>query len=185
MAMSALFYALKRATGAPANAYVPVIRGPAFRMDDDMGHAWNWIVDAERGTINALDATGSGDVELEQYRNVSAFLASTCDLVSNGFDLATFLCATIDPETDAGQLRLFHFAEHFSFPPELRARIAVHLEATGFERLVPDWRDRLAHVDASLGRVERFAFSQAADALPALEPLRLRCRPISNTPNGV
>jgi hypothetical protein len=45
-------------------------------------------------------------------------------------------------------------------------------------RLVPDWHDRLAHVDASLDRLERFAFSQAADPLQALQPLRLRCRAI-------
>lgn len=176
MAMRTLFYALKRATGAPANAYMPMIRGHALGGD----HAWNWLVDADRGTINAIDATGSGDVPLDKYRNVSAFLlAMYASIVgpanATDFNMATFLRDMIDPETDAGQLRLLHLAEHERIPREVRARVRRHLHATNFERLVPGWRDRLARVDASLGRMDRFVSSQlTADGLRTLELLGLR-----------
>jgi hypothetical protein len=80
----------------------------------------------------------------------------------------------IDLETDAGQLRLLHLAEYRTIPPPIRARITRHFHATRFERLVPAWRDRLARVDASLDRVERFLSSLwSADALRTLELLGL------------
>jgi hypothetical protein len=179
MAMRALFYALKRATGAPANAYMPAISGHAIEMETRGGeHAWNWIVDAERGTINAIDATGTCDVPLARYRNVSAFLNSMYDSIgaanATDFDIATLLRAMIDPETYAGQLRLLHLAEHLTIPLEVRARVTRHFHATNFERLVPGWRDRLARVDASLGRLDRFLFSLGGtDALRTLELLGL------------
>lgn len=178
MAMRALFYALKRATGALANAYMPTIYGHALEMEKRGAvHAWNWIVDADRGTINAIDATGTCDVPLARYRNVSAFLNSMYDSIgapnATDFDMATLLRATIDPETYAGQLRLLHLAEQLTIPLEVRARITRHFHATNFERLVPDWRDRLARVDASLGRRDRFLFSQGTGALRTLDLLGL------------
>jgi hypothetical protein len=58
-------------------------------------------------------------------------------------------------------------------PRVVRARVTRHFHATNFERLVPDWRDRLARVDASLGRHDRFLFSRGTDALRTLELLGL------------
>jgi hypothetical protein len=175
-AMRTLFYALKRATGAPANAYMPMLSGHTIDTETTGHHAWNWIVDADRGTINAIDATGSRDVPLDEYRNVSAFLISIYGLIgapnATDFDMAGFFRDMIDPETDAGQLRLLHFAEHWTIAPGVRARVTRHFQATSFERLVPGWRDRLARADGSLGRLDRLVFSMGSD-LRTLERLDL------------
>src|SRR5215468_689312 len=77
-AMRTLFYALKRATGAPTDAFVVDVIGEAFGRHDYQ-HAWNWLIDVKSASIAAFDAThtrgqrGKPSINLRHYHNVSAF----------------------------------------------------------------------------------------------------------------
>jgi hypothetical protein len=176
-AVRTLFYALKRATGAPSDAFVVEVSGEAFRPDDKQ-HAWNWLIDARGASIVAFDATqtrgqrGALAIDLERYHNVSAFLATAVVGAAkwNGLDLgnvAEILAASIDPESDRGQVLLFGIADHVGVSLGIRNRLAAHLEACNFERLLPHWRARLVRRTANLGPVGRKLFAESKrDMLP-------------------
>jgi hypothetical protein len=183
-AMRTLFYALKRATGAPTDAFVVEVVGEAFGPQDNM-HAWNWLIDVERASIAAFDATQIRgqrrklSIDLKRYHNISAFLATAVRqaATSHGLDprkVAELLAASVDPETDRGQALLFGIADHSGMNLGLRNRLAEHLASRNFERLLPDWRERLARRTALLGPLGRWVFQgSAGDTLP-LPLARLR-----------
>lgn len=174
-AMQVLFFALKRATGSPANTFVVGIAGDAFGVND-LSHMWNWMVDVDEGRIMAFDVSCRGmrrepgrrlelAIELPRYRNVSGFLttiiygATRPDALWDTSEAAELVSACIDPETDRGQLLLFHIAEHPMTRLGVRSRLAAHLAAHDFARLVPAWHERLDRRSALLGRAGRVFFS--------------------------
>jgi hypothetical protein len=186
-AMRVLFYALKRATAAPANVFLPVIIGGALDFSDPVSHAWNWLVDADAGTISAFDVTAFAsrrapmhEIDLSRYRNASALLGSAYALAwgidpAIGYDdVGELLQATIDPETERGLVLLYHLADHPCVPMTARARIAAHLAACDLARSIPEWRDRLAERERVLGRVGRLFFEGDEQARTPLEWVRLR-----------
>jgi hypothetical protein len=179
-AVRVLFYALKRSTGALHDAFVPAIYGAALDMDSAYSHAWNWLVDGQTQSIMAFDVstvsrTPHDEIDLSRYRNISAFLGSIYCASSIGRDdVGELLHATIEPDTYRGQILLYHLAEHVAVPVQVRERIAAHLEASDFERVVPHWRERLARRVRELGRVGRWLLTTDDSDLGPLESLRLR-----------
>jgi hypothetical protein len=178
-----LFYALKRSTGAPAHAYVPAIYGAAINLASSFAqHAWNWLVDGESGSIAAFDAASRDaresdfTIDASRYRNVSAFLGSVCGSIRSSSecdDARDLLRATIEPETERGQVLLFHLADNLLTHVNVRQWISARLEACSFQRVVPDFRARLARRDEALGRLGRMVFTTGEWALRPFDDLRL------------
>jgi hypothetical protein len=179
-----LFYALKRATGAPTNVFVPAIYGHGADVDSDVQHAWNWLVDANAGSIAAFDVSAptsrtSNDfqINLAWYCNVSAFLGSAFSAAifpsrsSQRDSVRELLSATVEPRTERGQILLFHLADNVLTPINVRQWIITQLEKHSFERVVPDFKRRLTQRDESLGILERFISSTAASDLQLFEGL--------------
>jgi hypothetical protein len=185
-----LFYALKRATGAPEHAFVISIFGPALDLTSKYQHAWNLIVDGQAHLLASFDAssrrlrsTPPGQrfeyaIDLTQYRNVSGLLgtAYAASLVAeppiDWNDVFEVLCASIEPNTDRGLVLLFHLAENVLIPSNVRRRIVAHLAARGFERLVRDWQSRLARRDDVIGLgFGRWLYSARGSHLFAIEAL--------------
>ena len=164
-----LFYALKRATGAPTNVFVPAIYGRGADMESEVQHAWNWIVDANAGSIAAFDVSTpasreSNDfqAELTYYSNASGFLGSvysaairtTCSPERDD-NVRELLSVTLEPQTERGQILLFHLADHALTPLHVRQRIINKLEKHSFERIIPDFKHRLTHRVESPGILDR------------------------------
>jgi hypothetical protein len=180
-----LFYALKRATGAPTNVFVPAIYGRAADMDSEVQHAWNWIVDANAGSIAALDVSTNASresndfqVDLSSYCNASAFLGSAYSAAivptrsSRERDsVRELLSATVEPRTERGQILLFHLADHALTPINVRQWIMRQLEKYSFERVVPDFKHRLTRRDESLGILDRLLYSTPASDLRLFDGL--------------
>jgi len=164
-----LFYALKRATGAPANVFVPAMYGRGNDMDSEVQHAWNWIVDGDAGSIAAFDVSRrasreSNDfqVELTSYCNASGFLGSvysaairTSCSFEHDDNVRELLSATVEPQTERGQFLLFYLADHALTPANVRQRLIGQLEKYSFERIVPDFKRRLTQRDESRGILDR------------------------------
>ncbi len=179
-----LFYALKRATGAPTNVFVPAIYGHGADTDSEVQHAWNWLVDANAGTIAAFDVSTpsshkSNDfqVNLALYCNASAFLGSACSAAifrsrsSQRDSVRELLSATVEPRTERGQILLFRLADHALTPTNVRQWIIRQLEKHSFERVVPDFKHRLTRKDESLGMLDRFISSMSASELQLFDGL--------------
>jgi hypothetical protein len=179
-----LFYALKRATGAPTNVFVPAIYGRGADMDSEVQHAWNWLVDANVGSIAAFDASTpasrtSNDfqVRLASYCNASAFLGTAYSASifpsrkSQRDSVRELLSATLEPRTERGQILLFRLADNPLTPINVRQWITRLLENNSFERLVPDFKNRLTRQDESLGVLDRFMSSTAAADLRLFDGL--------------
>lgn len=166
-----LFYALKRATGAPTNVFIPAIYGRGPGIDSDVQHARNWLVDATAGSIATFDvsAIASGrsndfQVDLASYFSASAFLGSAYVAATaperparERDSLRELLRATVEPRTERGQVLLFHLADNVLTPANVRAWIIRTLEKHSFDRLVPDFKPRLARRDESLGLLDSVA----------------------------
>ncbi|HEY0986892.1 MAG TPA: hypothetical protein VGD80_07565 [Kofleriaceae bacterium] len=183
VAVRTLFHALKRATGAPSDAFVVEVTGEAFGLQDQL-HVWNWLIDTRGASIEAFDATPTREprrnlaIDLNRYSNMSAFLATAVVGAAkwNGYDpdnVAEILAACIDPESDRGQVLLFGIADHLGVKLGVRNRIAAHLAARNFERLLPDWRARLARRTAHWGPLGRKLFAETEHDMLPLAQLRL------------
>jgi hypothetical protein len=180
-----LFYALKRATGAPTNVFVPAIYGRGADMDSEVQHAWNWIVDANAGSIAVLDVSTTASresndfqVNLPSYCNASAFLGSAyCAAIvptrsSPEHDsVRELLSATVEPRTERGQFLLFQLADNALTPINVRHWITRQLEKYSFERVVPDFKQRLTRKDESLGILDRLTHSTPASNLRLFDGL--------------
>jgi hypothetical protein len=186
-AMRVLFYALKRATGALENVFVPVVFGGAFDIAGPGGHAWNWLVDARAGAVAAFDVTSLAsnrqpihEIDLARYRNVSAFLGSVYALAWSSDppigldDIGELLQATIEPETERGLVLLYHLADHPGIPLSAGRRIAAHLGACELQRVLPEWRERLSQRERALGRIGRLVLEGDDHTRSPLEWVALR-----------
>lgn len=172
-----LFYALKRATGAPTNVFLPSVYGRGADLDSEMRHAWNWFVDANTGSIAALDVSAASrashdfQVDLGSYSNASAFLGSAYNAAINPSrpaaerdNVRELLAATVDPRTERGQFHLFHIADHRMTPFHVRRWIVGQLEKHSFACVVPDFKHRLTRDDESRGLLDRLLDVSLASA---------------------
>jgi hypothetical protein len=179
-----LFYALKRATGAPTNVFVPAVYGRGADTDSEVQHAWNWLVDANAGSIAAFDVSTpasrkSNDfqVNLASYCNASAFLGSAYSAAifpsrsSQRDSMRELLSATVELRTERGQILLFRLADNALTPIEARQWIIRKLEKYSFERVVADFKHRLIRQDESVGMLDRLMSSIAPAELQLFDGL--------------
>ena len=125
-------------------------------------HAWNWLVDFERGTIMAFDPQDerSGD----DYANVSALLFTLASMRTVHVVRELRLLVRRHDSIHGGTV-LFHLARH-PIDRESRWKIAARLRAASFERIVPSWQQELEAWDriwrrgkreVAVGELVRFA----------------------------
>lgn len=115
--------------------------GGLSQCDDDVDrrlHAWNWLVDFDRGTVAAFDP--QNDVKGSCYANASALLYSLARLRGDAIPGLHLLVRRHD--SLHGGMILFHFARH-PIDRGSRWKIASRLRATNFERIVPGWEREL------------------------------------------
>jgi hypothetical protein len=126
-------------------------------------HAWNWLVDFERGTIAAFDP--QSHAHGDRYANVSALLYTLAAAGIPYSNIPGLRLLVRRPDSVHGGTVLFHLARHPIDRPS-RHKIASRLRATNFERVVPGWEHELAAWDAlyradgrgvSAGEIVRFA----------------------------
>lgn len=187
-AVRTLFHAAKRATGRRDEAWLLAVCGVVEpgggAPDGELGHAWNLLVDGEIGRVFAFDLTWTdqfhegghipalhpGYVPLDRHRHVSALLATLLvgygdvgSALGGAPEVIDALRALVDPRSERGLRLLYHLGDNPGVNGPSRARIAGHLEAVGFDRVVPGWRERLA---ARAGGAWMAALEEPGDALP-------------------
>lgn len=125
-------------------------------------HAWNWLVDFERGTIAAFDPQDerSGD----GYANVSALLFTLAVMRADDVVRGLRLLVRRHDSIHGGTV-LFHLARH-PIDRGSRWKIAARLRAANFQRIVPSWQQELEVWDriwrrekreVAVGEIVRFA----------------------------
>jgi hypothetical protein len=114
-------------------------------------HAWNWLVDFERGTVAAFDpqnvACGS------DYANASSLLYTLAALRRRGEGIPGLRSLVRRHDSLHGGTILFHLARH-PIDRGSRWKIASRLRATNFERVVAGWERELEAWDKVWRRTE-------------------------------
>ncbi len=103
-------------------------------------HAWNWLVDFERGTVSSFDPQNAAHGA--QYANVSSLLYTLAALRHRGQSIPGMRLLVRRHDSLHGGTILFHLARH-PIDRGSRWKIASRLRATAFERVVPDWEREL------------------------------------------
>ena len=114
-------------------------------------HAWNWLVDFERGTVASFDpqnAKHGGD-----YANVSSLLYTLAALRHRGQSIPGMRTLVRRHDSLHGGTILFHLARH-PIDRASRWKIASRLRATNFARVIPDWERELDAWDRVWKRTE-------------------------------
>lgn len=114
-------------------------------------HAWNWLVDFDRGTVMSFDPqnTNFGN----QYANVSSLLYTLATLRERGEGIPGMRLLVRRHDSLHGGTILFHLARH-PIDRGSRWKIASRLRATQFERIVPGWEQELEAWDKVWRRSE-------------------------------
>ncbi len=148
--VSHAYGSLARYLGDLDDTVVVFVMGiPACAPEQASGlHAWNWLIDFSRGTINAFDP--QNDRLGDRYANASSLLYTFAALRSGGCAVPGLPLLVRRADSVYGGTVLFHLARH----PIARAsrwKIITRLRNAGFDRVVADWERELEAWDSAWG----------------------------------